>query len=297
MVESNPMNLRTLHYLVAIADTQHFGQAAERCHVSQPTLSMQVKKFEEQLNIMIFERNNKSVILTDIGHDIIAKARQVLTHMEDLRQIAHNAQDPYATTLKLGIIPTLAPYLLPKIMPHLNDAYPKLTLYLIEQQTAVLSQQLQTGEIDAALMALPIASDTLTHTPLLTENFFLAVHKDHALSGQASINTKDLTTEPILLLEEGHCLRDQALEVCQINQTFQPHDFKATSLETLRQMVASRVGVTLMPELACSNTGDQLSYVPFEQPSPSRTIALFWRKTSSQTALFNALANAIRGYL
>lgn len=287
------MNIRTLQYLVAVADTMHFGQAAEQCSVSQPTLSMQVKKFEEQHNVQLFERNNKQVILTDIGRSITDQARKIISECKELKFIAQSAQNPRAGKLHVGIIPTLAPYLLPKIMPTLNQKFPELKLYLSELQTDSLEQQIRAGSLDLAILALPINDNQLHIQPIFKELFYLAVNQDHPLAQRDNVSISDFANETLMLLTEGHCLRDQALKVCHIKKPASVHDFYATSLETLRQMVASGMGVTLLPELACQMNVSRTAILPFKKPQPSREIALVWRKTTSRSDLFTEIAQTI----
>ena len=235
------MNLRDLQYLVAVSDTLHFGRAAAQVHVSQPTLSMQLKKLEETLGVQLIERSNKQVMLTPIGMEIAARARGILTSTAQLVEVAKHARDPLAGTLHLGLFPTLAPYLLPSLMPHLRARFPALKLQLVEEKTPELLQQLEAGEIDAALLTLPLpaAHPALVSASLFTEPFLLAVSPSHRLAKRKKVALSDLTQESVLLLEDGHCLRDQALEICQMIGVGEASHFRATSLETLRHMVAA----------------------------------------------------------
>lgn len=286
------MNLRDLQYLVAIADHLHFGRAAQAMHVSQPTLSMQVKKLEESLGVQLIERTNKSVILTPIGHVIVGRARKVLDEAEELKLIAASSRDPLAGTLRVGLFPTLAPYLLPKLMPKLQAKFPRMQIQLVEEKTPVLISQLESGLLDCALLAMPVMSETLRVEALFIELFLLAVSKGHRLAGRRSVKPDDLKKENVLLLEDGHCLRDQALEVCQTVGIGENSSFRATSLETLRHMVATSDAVTLMPALAAE--GDRSArYIPFASPAPSRAIGLYWRATSARGPLYEALASLI----
>jgi LysR family hydrogen peroxide-inducible transcriptional activator len=286
------MNIRDLQYLVALSDHQHFGKAAAACFVSQPALSMQIKKLEADLGVLLLERHLKSVTLTTAGHAISEKARAILTQVSELRDMAQQAQDPFSGECHLGLFPTLAPYVLPHIIPAFNQAYPKLSLYLVEEKTAVLLEQLQHGRLNAILAALPIQAAGLSSLPLFDEEFLVAAPKTHAFSNQAHLETSQLQPHELLLLEEGHCLREQALSFCHSMQTSDHQRFQATSLETLRHMVMSGLGVTLMPKLAC-HANAHLSYIPFTHPKPKRTIGLVWRN-SSQTPLLNSMADIIR---
>ncbi len=287
------MNLRDLEYLVAVADNLHFGKAALSVHVSQPTLSMQLKKLEGSLGVQLFERTNKRVMLTPIGHDIVARARRTLDEAEQISRIARAAKDPQSGTLKLGIFPTLAPYLLPSLMPKMKKGFPRLNLLLVEERTPELIRQLETGAIDAALLAMPVTSDHLTSLRLFAEPFLLAVSSTHPLAKRKSVQVADMQDEAVLLLEDGHCLRDQALEVCHLAGVGESANFRATSLETLRHMVAASHSVTLIPKLATDPRDSTLRYIPFRHPQPSRTIGLYWRSTSARGNLFNTIARLV----
>jgi LysR family hydrogen peroxide-inducible transcriptional activator len=287
------MNIRDLKYLVALADNQHFGKAAESCFVSQPALSMQIQKLEEVLEMKLLERNNKSVLFTENGLQIVEKARHILTQVDDVHEFAKSTKDPYSGELKLGIFPTLAPYLLPRIIPTLSKKFPKLSFYLIEEQTALLLDKLKTGKIHAALLALPIVEKNLVADHVFDEEFLLAVSKKHAFSKLKTIKQSDLNNKSLLLLDDGHCMREQALSFCHRVRAKETTDFRATSLETLRHMVAAGVGMTLMPKLACEEKG-LIAYVPFTKPTPVRSIGLVRRETSVKTELLKAIANEIQ---
>lgn len=287
------MNLRDLEYLVAVADTLHFGQAAKRVHVSQPTLSMQLKKLEETLGVQLFERSNRQVMLTNTGREIVARARRALDEVTAMKHIARAASDPLAGTLRIGLFPTLAPYLLPSLMPKLNAAFPKLHLLLIEEKTPELIHQLESGAIDCALLAMPVHADMLQGLPLFTEPFLLAMSHTHRLAERKNVKLADLAHENVLLLEDGHCLRDQALEVCQMVGIGEANNFRATSLETLRHMLAASDAVTLMPALATTDKDPHTRYVPFASPAPARTIGLYFRATSGRTTLFKSLQKLV----
>lgn len=292
------MNLRDLQYLVAVADTLHFGRAAQLVHVSQPTLSMQIKKLEETLGVQLIERTNKQVMLTTIGTEIAARARTLLAGAHQLVEAARSARDPLAGTLHLGLFPTLAPYVLPGLMPQLSAAFPALTLQLVEEKTPDLLRRLENGTLDAALLALPLPAEhpALCSLPLFTEPFLLAVARTHRLAARTEVTLRDLAEESVLLLEDGHCLRDQALEICHRIGLGEAGHFRATSLETLRHMVAAGGAVTLMPALAARMGDSTAVYVPFAAPAPSRQIGLVWRKTSARTALFTPMARVISAF-
>jgi LysR family hydrogen peroxide-inducible transcriptional activator len=294
------MNLQDLRYVVALAETRHFARAASTCHVSQPTLSTQVKKLEEELGVVLFERTNKRVTPTPIGREIITQARLVLEEAAKLQQLARQGHDPMVGPLQLGVIPTLGPYLLPHLLPWMRQAYPALKLYLREDLTARLLQQLRAGTLDALLLALPIDHAGLEVVTLFEEPFVMALPRDHPLVGQERVREKDLAAAHVLLLEDGHCLRDQALAVCGFPPQGETETFRASSLETLRQMVAAGVGCTLLPTLAAvtSSASEQLIVLrPFAMPAPRRTIGLVWRRSLPRQSTMHSLADFIRTHL
>lgn len=288
------MNLRDLKYIVAVAHTKSFVKAAQQCFVSQPTLSMQVKKLEESLGVKIFERNNKRVLITDVGELIIATAKHILQDVDLIEEISANAQNPLAGNFKLGAFPTLASYILPSLVPLIKNQLPHIRLILVEEKTDTLIQQLKNGDLDAALLAAPIKEDDLVAERLFDDIFKLAVSAQHHLAKQASISPSDLVGEPLLLLDEGHCLRDQALQFCQLNGAEEEQNVRATSLETLRQMVRANTGITFMPDIAIQNEDSNIQYIPFIEPQPQRTICLVWRKTTPKSLLINKLKQLIQ---
>ena len=242
------MNLSDLRYLVAVADHRHFGRAAEACFVSQPTLSTQIKKLERELGVELFERHPRQVLLTAAGEQVLQHARRAVAEADSIREVARQTRDPETGSLRLGIFPTLGPYLLPHVVPALHRRFPQLELLLVEEKTEVLLQRLHDGVIDVAALALPVDGDHLHSEPLFDEQFVLAVPADHDLaSTKRKVNLSVIAGEQLLLLEEGHCLRAQALSVCHLNGASERRGFRATSLETLRQMVASGGGITLLP--------------------------------------------------
>jgi LysR family hydrogen peroxide-inducible transcriptional activator len=292
------MNLRDLKYLVALADERHFGRAAERCFVSQPTLSAQIRKLEEYLGVPLVERQPKRVSITPAGEKIVERARRVLQEADAIVELAKSDRDPLAGSLKVALIPTVGPYLLPHVVRRLKRALPRLKLLLYEYQTAPLLEKLRDGEIDMGILALPVQMDGLEATELYDEAFTLAVPADHPLAEKERVTTQDLHGVPLLLLEDGHCLRDQALEVCSRVGVQESQDYRATSLETLRQMVAAGHGVTLLPELAAASpvgSARGLRIKPFVKPAPARTIGAVWRKSTTRGPAIEAIANAIRG--
>jgi LysR family hydrogen peroxide-inducible transcriptional activator len=290
------IKLKDLRYLVAVADTGHFGQAAQRCFISQPTLSAQLKKLEEYLGVQLIERQPKGATLTQAGEQIVARARLILGASDDVLAIAQTYRDPLSGRLKIAMIPTVGPYVLPQVAPAVHKQMPRLDLLLFEYQTAAILEKIHAGEIDVGVLALPIEGEGLASRKLYEEDFNVALPANHRLAGQASIRIADLKDESLLLLEEGHCLRDQALEVCGRISIHERQDFRATSLETLRQMVAAGAGVTLMPELASRGAyGNARGVVirPLVRPTPHRQIGAIWRKSSARQAAIQAFCDVV----
>jgi len=291
------MNLKDLKYLVALADTGHFGKAAERTFVSQPTLSAQLKKLEEYLGVKLVERRPKNVQLTEVGKQIVVRARRMLDESDEIIALARNNTDPFAGKLKVALIPTIGPYLLPRVMQRLRKAVPQLGLMLYEYQTEPLLKRLRDGEIDLGIMALlPALQDGLESRALYDEAFTVALPNHHPLAARSNIKLQDLKGETLLLLEDGHCLRDQALEVCSRVAVREAEDFRATSLETLRQMVVAGLGLTLLPELAVETPfGSQrgLTIRQFAKPAPTRTVGAVWRKSSTRAAAIEAVCDVV----
>lgn len=287
------MNIRDLKYLVALKEHGHFGKAADACFVSQPALSMQIKKLEEYLGVQLLERTNKSVMFTAIGESMIERAELILNEAEEMKSLARAAADPFGGDMHLGIFPTLAPYFLPHVTPKLNKKFPRLSIFLLEEKTGVLLQKLQQGKIDAAIVALPAQDNHLESMPLFEEEFLLAVPGKHELAKRKLIKPEDLADQTLMLLEEGHCLREQALSFCYRTKATENQCFRATSLETLRHMVASGLGMTLMPKLACQ-AKDGVTYIPFKSPKPSRTIGVVWRTTSAKQQAIVEIAELLK---
>jgi LysR family hydrogen peroxide-inducible transcriptional activator len=291
------MNLRDLGYLVAVAEERHFGRAADACFVSQPTLSTQIKKLEQELGVELIERNPGQVMLTEAGERVVERARVILAETENIRGIARQAQDPESGSVRIGLFPTIAPYLLPHVVPHLHHRFPNLELLLVEEKTEVVLQQLREGRLDAVIVALPVPDNQLHEELLFSEDFVLAVPSDHPLAGKREpVDVSVLADEHVLLLEEGHCLREQALAVCRLAGGSERSGFRATSLETLRQMVAAGVGVTLLPELAVQAPvppSDDIALLRFAEPVPNRRIAMLWRETSVYRDFLPKLAEVI----
>ncbi|QWT20322.1 DNA-binding transcriptional regulator OxyR [Bacillus sp. NP157] len=292
------MNLRDLSYLVALAEHRHFGRAAEASFVSQPTLSTQIKKLEDELGVALVERTPRKVLLTETGREIARRARGVLSQVEEIKSIAQRTRDPESGTIRLGIFPTLGPYLLPHVIPLLRERFPRLELLLREEKTEQVLHMLREGTLDAGILALPVHDDSLHTEFLFEEPFVLAVPSGHPLASHHRLRMDDLSEQNLLLLEDGHCLRDQALEVCHMAGAGEKTGFRATSLETLRQMVSANVGITLLPSLAVQPPVAQsanVHLIEFEDPAPSRRIAMLWRKSSAMTPFFEALAELVRG--
>lgn len=288
------MNLRDLQYVVAVAELQHFGRAADRCHVSQPTLSMQIRKVEDYLGVELFERSGRRVLVTSAGEQIVDKARVLLRDYEELQLTAKRLKDPSAGQYRLGAFPTLAPYLLPRIVPAIHATFPRLRLLLLEDKTEQLLLRLRRGQLDLALLALPVAGDDLECCPLFDEPFLLATSATHPLAQRQAVSVECLTEHPLLLLDEGHCLREQALDFCKMNALEESRDFRATSLPTLMQMVSTDLGITLVPEMAMQDAPRSLRFIPFDSPAPHRSIGLVWRRGAGQPGFFTAIADLIR---
>ncbi len=291
------MNLRDLHYLIALADRRHFGRAADACHVSQPTLSTQIRKLEEELGVQLIERAPRQIMLTPVGADIVTRARRVVAEVEQMRESARRTADPEAGSVRLGLFPTLAPYLLPHVVPKIGKRFPRLELLLVEEKSEVVLQMLHEGRLDAAVLALPLHEAWLETEDLFEEPFILALPRGHPLARHRELKLSELSEQHLLLLEDGHCLRDQALAVCKLAGAGEKEGFRATSLETLRQMVAAGVGMTLLPILAVKppvQASESIRLVPFKKPTPTRKLALVWRKSSAMSGFLHQLAAVLR---
>jgi LysR family transcriptional regulator, hydrogen peroxide-inducible genes activator len=285
--------LRQLEYAVAVADHRHFRRAAAACAVSQPALSTQIRELEDQLGVRLFERGRGGVVVTPEGGRIAEQARAILASARELVDVGRSLGRPLAGPLRLGVIPTVAPYLLPKVLPGLQGVYPDLSLLLREDQTARLVERLAAGELDVLLLALEANLGDSVQLPLFRDRFQLVVRRDHALARRRRVRESDLEGSELLLLDDGHCLRDQTLSACQARGARERANFRATSLGTLTQMVASGIAATLLPELALASEvapRADLVAVPFERPEPHRTIGLVWRRGSARTAQYRLLA-------
>ncbi|MDH5633518.1 MAG: DNA-binding transcriptional regulator OxyR [Gammaproteobacteria bacterium] len=291
------MNLRELEYLVAVDEERHFHRAAQRCFVSQPTLSGQLKKLEQELGVLLVERSNRQVNMTDVGKAVADQARRVLGEARLIGEIVGSFDDPMAGELHLGLIPTVAPYLLPWFMKPLAEHYPRLKLWLYEYQTHVLLQKLRRAELDVLILALPVDTEEFAQLELYSEPFLLAVPVTEQLASHELISLTDLNGKEVLLLEEGHCLRGQALDICFSAGAHETRGFHASSLETLRHMVGEGMGMTLMPGLAVPEIrrkGDTVLYLRFSDPQPQRRIGMVYRRGSYREPAFSRIAEIIR---
>ena len=293
------MNLRDLKYIIAVADTHHFGQAAERCFVSQPTLSGQIKKLEEELGVTIFERTNRAVEVTPVGEAILAHARQMMEQADVIQQLARAQQDPLAGPLRIGAIPTLSPYLMPLVLMPLKKQHPQMKLVLSEELTDTLLQRLRNHEIDAALLATPAEEQDLETLPLFDEPFWVAYPRKHPFYTKDKITLRDLDHENLLLLAEGHCLAKQAMDVCHIKERQAQGDMadlRAASLETLIQLVSAGFGITLVPALAMGGswtTGSGVVAQPLAIADAARRVSLVFRHSFPRRAALQAFADII----
>jgi LysR family hydrogen peroxide-inducible transcriptional activator len=291
-------SVRQLEYAVALADALHFGRAARACAISQPALSAQIRALEELLGLRLFERSRRGVRTTRAGAAAIDRAREVLRGLDELVHSARASGEPFCGPLHLGVIPTVAPYLLPRWLPRVRAAWPRLRLFLHEDRTARLVVALVEGRLDLLLLALPLAREDLETLPIFDEPFALATPRGHPLArSRAPVRESELAREPVLLLEDGHCLRDQALAVCEQAGAREAEGVRAASLSTLVQMVAGGLGVTLLPSssLATEARGRAVAVRPFRAPAPSRTIGLAWRRSSPRGGEFHQLGGFLAG--
>jgi LysR family hydrogen peroxide-inducible transcriptional activator len=292
----HPFSLRQLQYAVAVADALSFRRAAERCHVSQPSLSAQLAQLEDAVGVRLFERDRRRVLLTSAGKILIDRMRRVLLEADDLVEAGKRAGDPLAGTLRLGVIPTISPYLLPSLTPRLRAEFPRLALVWVEDRTADLVRSLETGTLDAALLALEADIGDVEHEVIATDPFVLVAAPGHPLARKAGpAHPSELRDAGVLLLDDGHCFRDQALEICGRAKAHEL-EFRATSLSTLVQMVAGGAGVTLLPELSVPTELQRadLRVRPFAGVAPHRTIALIWRRRSPLAGALHRVSTVIR---
>jgi LysR family hydrogen peroxide-inducible transcriptional activator len=294
------MTLTELRYVVAVARERHFGHAAEACFVSQPTLSVAVKKLEEELGVVLFERGPGEVTVTPGGLRIVEQAQRVLEEASRIKEIAASGRDPLAGALRLGAIYTIGPYLLPKLIPLLRRMAPTMQLLIQENFTHRLGEMLKNGEVDAMLIALPYDEPGVATAPLYDEPFFVAVPKGHPWENRKRVTSEELTNESLLLLGEGHCFRDQVLEICHTVRSRErsglSRSVEGGSLETIRQMVAGGVGVTVLPATsltASGGGGELIRILPFAKPTPTRRVGLAWRKSFPRPEAIEVLRKAI----
>ena len=289
--------LKQLRYLTALDEHKHFGRAALACHVSQSTLSAGLQELETLLGASLVERSNRSVVFTALGREIAARARVVLREAQELAELAAAAKEPLSGAIKLGVIPTIGPFLLPKVLPKLRKAYPKLKLYLNEDLTQRLVDELHAGTLDCVLLALPVEVGESEEMVLFDDPFELVCRKDDPLAAKTKLAAADLKDAPLLLLTDGHCLRDHALDACHLAHRSTGSDVTATSLHTLVEMAAGGLGITLIPEMALQAKllkGSELVARPFAGGKPGRRIGLIWRKTSAREKEFRLLGNTIK---
>ncbi len=294
------MTLTELRYIVAVARERHFGRAAEACHVAQPTLSVAVKKLEEELDVKLFERGSNEISVTPLGEEIIRQAQAVLEQAQAIKEIAKRGKDPLAGALRLGVIYTIGPYLLPDLVRNIMAEVPQMPLILQENFTVKLLEMLRAGELDCAIMAEPFVDAGLAVAPLYEEPFMVAVPRTHPLAQRTSVSAEELKRETMLLLGAGHCFRDHVLEVCPEFARFSSDaegirkSFEGSSLETIKYMVASGMGVTVVPGLSVSKEPSaHVAYLPFEGAPPTRRVVLVWRRSFTRYEAIAALRNAI----
>lgn len=296
------MTLTELKYIVAVARAKHFGHAAEACYVAQPTLSVAIKKLEDELGVVLFERGGAEISVTPLGAQIIAQAERVLEQTAAIKELAKQNKDPLAGPLRLGVIYTIGPYLLPPLVKNLIERVPQMPLILQENFTVRLLELLRQGELDAAIMALPLPEHGMSMQTLYDEPFVVATPQSHPWARRKSVSAQDLKSETMLLLGNGHCFRDQVLEVCPEMARFSSpgngmqRTFEGSSLETIRHMVASGIGLTVLPRASVPDmhpANSMLSFVPFEAPVPSRRVVIVWRKSFTRRAAIEAICEAV----
>ncbi len=271
------ITLRQLEFALAVAKHRHFKRAAEECNISQSALSLGIAELEKQLDTQIFERNNKQVLITPIGEELLERAQRVFSEISDLTTRAHSHHLPLAYPMTIGIIPTIAPYLLPKVLPDLKLKYPNFEIAVMEKQTERLLEQVRYGHIDTAIVALPYTVDGLHTFEFWEENFYAIFPKDDKHSTKSSLSSAELFENDVLLLGEGHCLTDQALSVCAMDKHDLKSGFSDASLNTLIQMAKVGVGTTLVPKMALEQIGDEVTALPLNEPGPHRRLAFVTR--------------------
>ncbi|MCJ0975218.1 hydrogen peroxide-inducible genes activator [Pseudomonas sp. PS1] len=294
------MTLTELRYIVTLAQEQHFGRAAERCHVSQPTLSVGVKKLEDELGVLIFERTKSAVRLTPVGEGIVTQAQKVLEQAQSIRELAQAGKNQLATPLKVGAIYTVGPYMFPHLIPQLHRVAPDMPLYIEENFTHILRDKLRTGELDAIIIALPFQEADVLTLPLYDEPFYVLMPAGHPWAKRETIDSEMLNDKSLLLLGEGHCFRDQVLEACPTTRKGEAPSHttvESSSLETIRHMVASGLGVSILPLSAVDShhySAGVLDIRPLTPPVPFRTVAIAWRASFPRPKAIEVLADSIR---
>lgn len=289
-------SLRQLRHLAALAEHRHFGRAAAACGITQSTLSASLKELEDLLQAPLVDRTQRKVVLTPLGEDVVARGQTILHEAEELVRTTEGHRAPLTGTVRLGVIPTIGPFLLPRLLPRLRKAYPKLKLYLTEDQTARLLDDLHAGRLDAVLLALPYECGNVETATLFEDPFSIVLRRDHPLAGEAQLKPQALDRDSLLLLRDGHCLKDHALSACRLDGRRHVDAFEATSLHTLVQMVANGLGVTLLPRLALDANilrGTELVAKPLAKDAPSREIALVWRRGTGRREEFQLLAHTL----
>jgi LysR family hydrogen peroxide-inducible transcriptional activator len=292
------ISIKQLHYALAVEKTLHFKKAAEACNVSQSALSTAINELEKQLGMIIFERNNKQVLVTPKGQLILNKAKRVKLELDELLQLSQSDNQPFSSPMTLGVIPTIGPYLLPKVLPEVRHQYPNFKLRILEEQSHTLIDMVRTGAIDAAILALPYPIEGLMSFDFWQEDFYLVCHKDECPQMMEEITNEELETEKLMLLKDGHCLKEHALAACQLQNPKQGSDFGSASLHTLIQMVAGKLGTTLVPQMALdqlTHNESELRAIHLNEPGPHRTIALIIRPNyvrTSELSLLKAIFTA-----
>lgn len=280
------ISLKQLHYALAVEKTLHFKKAAELCNVSQSALSTAINELEKHLGTLIFERNNKQVLVTNNGKKILDKAKRIRLEVDELMQISQANQQPFSSPMTIGVIPTIGPYLLPKVLPEVRKQYPAFKLKIIEEQSHVLVDKVRTGDIDAAILALPFPIDGLMSFDFWQEDFYWVCHRDESPSKVKEITSAELEIEKLMLLKDGHCLKEHALAACKLQKQKEDSDFDSASLHTLVQMVAGKLGTTLVPQMALDqliHNASELRAIHLNEPGPHRTIALVIRPNYVRT--------------
>lgn len=280
------ISLKQLHYALAIEKTLHFKKAAEACNVSQSALSTAINELEKQLGITIFERNNKQVLVTNQGQLILDKAKKVKLELDELLLLSQTNKQPFSSPMSIGVIPTIGPYLLPKVLPEVRRQHPNFKLKIIEEQSHILVDRVRTGDIDAAILALPYPIEGLMNFDFWQEDFYWACHKDECPSKVKEIKAEELIIEKLMLLKDGHCLKEHALAACMLQNKKQDSDFDSTSLHTLIQMVAGKLGTTLVPQMALDqliHSESELRAIHLNEPGPHRVISLVIRPNYVRT--------------